>query len=110
MERTSKVASNGIIYLAFEVHWMPVLKESKDTQGINFGGPPNDNRTSDFSSPEFHAINDVCLHYVWFANTIVAKYVLHLYKKIARMIYICTTQLFCGLHLNNHIFYECINT
>ena len=54
-----------------------MLKEAKDTQGINSGGSPNDNMAS-FSTPQFHAINDVCLHYVWFANTIVAKYVLHL--------------------------------
>ena len=53
-----------------------MLKEAKYTQGINIGSP-NDNMASDFSTPQFHAINDVCLHYVWFANTIVAKYVLH---------------------------------
>ena len=56
---------------------MPVLKEAKYTQGINSGGSPNDNMASDFSTPQFHAINDVSLYYVWFANTIVA-YVLHL--------------------------------
>ena len=32
----------------------------------------NDNMASDFSTPQFHAINDVSLYYVWFANTIVA--------------------------------------
>ena len=57
---------------------IPVLKEAKDTQGMNSGSSPNDNMASDFSSPQFHAINDLCLHYVVFANTIVAKYVLHL--------------------------------
>ena len=57
---------------------MPVLKEAKDTQGINSGASPNDNMASDFSALQFHVINDVCLHYVWFANTIVAKYVFHL--------------------------------
>ena len=51
---------------------MPVLKEAKDTQGINSGGSPNGNMASDFSTPQFHAINDVSLYYVWFANTIVA--------------------------------------
>ena len=50
-------------------------KEAKDTQGINSRGSPNDNMASDFSTPQFHAINDV---YVWFANAIVAKYDLHL--------------------------------
>ena len=55
-----------------------MLKEAKYTQGINSGGSPNDNMAFDFSTPQFHAINYVCLHYVWFANTIVAKYVLHL--------------------------------
>ena len=44
---------------------MPALKQAKDTQGIN-------NTASDFSTPQFHAINDVSLYYVWFANTIVA--------------------------------------
>ena len=57
---------------------IPVLKEAKDTQGIHSGGSPNDNMASDFSTLQFHAINNVCLHYVWFANTIVAKYVLYL--------------------------------
>ena len=51
---------------------MPVLKEAKDTQGINSGGSPNDNMASDFSTPQFHAINYVSLYYVSFANTIVA--------------------------------------
>ena len=51
---------------------MPVLKEAKDTQGINSGGSPNDNMTSDFSNPQLYAINYVSLYYVWFANTIVA--------------------------------------
>ena len=50
-----------------------VLKEAKDTQGINCGGSSNDNMASDFSTPQFHAINDVC-----FAKTIIVKYVLHL--------------------------------
>ena len=36
---------------------MPVLKEAKDTQGINAGGSPNDNMSFDFSTPQFHAIN-----------------------------------------------------
>ena len=45
---------------------MPVLKEAKDTQGINSGDFPNDTMASDFNTPQFHAINDVCLHYVWF--------------------------------------------
>ena len=45
---------------------MPVLKEEKDTQGINSGGSPNDNMASDFNT---------CLHYVWFANTFITKYV-----------------------------------
>ena len=67
---------------------MPVLKEAKDTQlGINSGGSPNDNMASDFSTPQVHAINDVSLYYVWFANTIVA-YMVFTCKKIARMIYI----------------------
>ena len=49
-----------------------MLKEAKDTQGINSGGSHNDNMVSDFSTPQFHAINYVSLYYVWFANTIVA--------------------------------------
>ena len=49
-----------------------VLKEAKDTQGINSGGSHNDYMASDFSTPQFHAINDVSLYYVWFANIIVA--------------------------------------
>ena len=53
-----------------------MLKEAKDTQGINSGGSPNDNMASDFSTPQFHTINNVSLYYVWFANTIVA-YHLH---------------------------------
>ena len=57
---------------------MPVLKEAKDTQGINSGGSLNDNMASDFSTLQFYVINDVCWHYVWFANTIVVNYVLHL--------------------------------
>ena len=73
-----------------------MLKEAKDTQGINSGGSPNDNMVSDFSTPQFHAINDVSLYYVWFPNTIV------LHKNRENDLY--TTQLFCGLHLNNHIF------
>ena len=48
-----------------------VLKEEKDTQGINSGGSPNDNMTFDFSTPQFHTINDVYLHYVCFAKTIM---------------------------------------
>ena len=55
-----------------------VLKEAKDTQGINSGGSPNDNMASDFSTPQFHTINDVYLDYVCFAKTIIVKYVLHL--------------------------------
>ena len=51
---------------------MPELNDAKETQGINSGGSPNDNMASDFSTPQFHAINDVSLYYVWFANTIVA--------------------------------------
>ena len=57
---------------------MSVLKEAKDTQGINSGCSPNVNIASDFSTPQFHAINYVSLYYVWFAKTIVAYYVLHL--------------------------------
>ena len=34
------------------------LKETKDTQGINYGGFSNDNMTSDFSTPQSHAINN----------------------------------------------------
>ena len=34
------------------------LKETKDTQEINYGGSSNDNMASDFSTPQFHAIND----------------------------------------------------
>ena len=45
-----------------------ILKEAKDTQGINSGGSPKDNMASDFSTPQFHATNDVCLHYVWFVK------------------------------------------
>ena len=70
---------------------MPVLKEAKDTQGINSGGSRNDNMVSDFRTPQFHAINDVCLHYVWFEKTIIAKYVLHLEKKSQECS--CTTKL-----------------
>ena len=55
-----------------------VLKDAKDTQRINSEGSSNDNMVSDFSTPQFHAINHVCLHYVWFAKTIIVKYVLHL--------------------------------
>ena len=47
-------------------------KEANDTQGINSGGSPHDNMASDFSTLQCHAINDVSLYYVWFANTIVA--------------------------------------
>ena len=49
-----------------------MLKEAKDTQGINSGGSPNDNMASDFSSPQFHAINYISLYYISFTNTIVA--------------------------------------
>ena len=49
-----------------------MLKEAKDTQGINCGGSPNDNMASDFSTPQFHAINYVSLYSDSFANTIVA--------------------------------------
>ena len=42
------------------------------SQEINSGGSYNDNMASDFSTPQSHAINDVSLYYVWFANTIVA--------------------------------------
>ena len=49
-----------------------MLKVTNDTQGTNSGGSPNDNMASDFSTPQFHAINYVYLYYVWFANTIVA--------------------------------------
>ena len=55
-----------------------MLKEAKYTQGINFGGSSNDNMAYDFSTPQFQEINDVCLHYVLFAKTIIVKYVLHL--------------------------------
>ena len=55
-----------------------VLKEAKGTHGINSGGSPNDNMASDFTTPQIHAITDVCLHYVWFANAIVRKYAFHL--------------------------------
>ena len=54
-----------------------MLREAKDTQGINSGGYSNDNMASDFSTPQFLVINDVCLHYVWFAKTIIVKYVIH---------------------------------
>ena len=32
--------------------------------GINSGGSSNDNMASDFSTPQFHVINDVCLHFL----------------------------------------------
>ena len=35
-----------------------MLKEAKDTQEINTGVSSNDNLASDFSTPQFHAIND----------------------------------------------------
>ena len=35
-----------------------VLKEAKDTQEINSGRSSNDTMASDFSTPQFHAIND----------------------------------------------------
>ena len=50
-----------------------MLKKAKATHGINSGGSPNDNMTSDFSTLQFHAINDVCLHYVWFSKIIIVK-------------------------------------
>ena len=34
-----------------------MLKEAKGTHGINSGGTPNNNMASDFSTPQFHAIN-----------------------------------------------------
>ena len=34
------------------------MKETRDTQGINYGGSSNDNMASDFSTPLSHAIND----------------------------------------------------
>ena len=34
------------------------LKETKNTQGIDYGGSSNDNMASDFSTPQSHAIND----------------------------------------------------
>ena len=80
-----------------------MLKEAKENREYTLEVLLMTIMASDFSTPQFHAINDVCLHYVWFANTIVAKYY-SLVIKITRMIYICTTKLFCGLHLNNHIF------
>ena len=55
-----------------------MLKAAKDTQGINTGGSSNDNMASDFNTHQFHAIDDVCLHYVWYAKIIIVKYVLHL--------------------------------
>ena len=35
-----------------------MLKEAKHTQEINSGGSSNDTMDSDFSTPQFHAIND----------------------------------------------------
>ena len=35
-----------------------MLKETKDTQGINSGGSSNDNMASDFSTNQTHAIKD----------------------------------------------------
>ena len=35
-----------------------VLKEAKDTQEINSGGSSRDTMASDFSTPQFHVIND----------------------------------------------------
>ena len=83
MSLVNSTVESGIPVLSRSGHHfvptrMPVLKEAKYTQVMNSGCFPNDNMASDFSTPQFHAINDVCLHYVWFANTIVAKYVLHL--------------------------------
>ena len=66
---------------------MPMLKEAKYTQGINSGGSHNDNMASDLSSPQFPAINDVCLHYVWFAKKNYS-YICSSPVKIARMVYI----------------------
>ena len=67
----------------------------KDTQlGINSGGSPNDNMASDFSTPQFHAINDVSLYHVWFANTIVAYMFFTCKQNRENDLY----TLFCGLH------------
>ena len=41
-----------------------MLREAKDTQGINAVGYLNDNMASDLCTPQFHAINNVCLNYV----------------------------------------------
>ena len=72
-----------------------MLKEAKDTQGINSGGSPSDNMASDFSTPQFHAINYVSWYYVWFANTIVAYYVLHLYKTRENDLYMYNSIVLC---------------
>ena len=40
-----------------------VLKEAKGTHEINSGGSPNENMASYFRTPQFHAINDICLYY-----------------------------------------------
>ena len=36
--------------------------------GNKFWFSSNDSIAFDFSTPQFHAINDVCLHYDWFAK------------------------------------------
>ena len=88
-----------------------MLKEAKDTHGINSGGSPNDNMAADFSSNSSIPCNQLCFFVLCFVCEFNCSLICSsLVIKIARMIYICTTQLFCGLHLNNHIFYECINT
>ena len=80
---------------------MPVLKEAKDTHGINSGDSPNDNMASDFSTLQFHAINYVSLYYVcdYNCSLICSSLVV---KNHQDDLY--TTQLFWDLHLNNHIF------
>ena len=45
-----------------------VLKEATYTQGLNSGDFLNDSMASDFSTHKLHAINDVCLQYVWVAK------------------------------------------
>ena len=54
-----------------------VLKEASYTQVINSGGSSIDNMVSDFRTPQFHAINDVYVHYVWSVKTIIVKYYVH---------------------------------
>ena len=62
---------------------------------------PNDNMASDFSTPQFHAMNDVSLYYVCDYN---CSLILSSLVKKNRQNDLYTTQLFCVLHLNNHIF------